>query len=139
MSVSDELKNLTVSLQMDVQEKNGVFTLSKTVAERKAFLSNKKLTYTAKLAFDDEENILTFSERLKESGFGMSGDSEISPGFGFKMERYKTGVGPREGTIEEQSTLFGKNYTYTFDFSKIRGLIEDKSSQLGYSFRYKIF
>ena len=38
------------------------------------------------------------------AGSGVSaGDS----GFGFKKETYKTGKGTREGSIEEQSTLFG--------------------------------
>ncbi|MHB1324864.1 MAG: hypothetical protein ACYC0L_01460 [Thermoleophilia bacterium] len=38
-------------------------------------------------------------------------DGDMSPGFGFKKETYKTGAGPREGTIEEQSTLFGYSIT----------------------------
>lgn len=77
---------------------------------------------------------------LKESGSGLSmgGLDEPTPGFGFKAQTYKTGFGPREGTIEEQSELFGKKYSYSFDFSVLRGRIEKAASDNGYSFRYQI-
>ncbi|MHB8159666.1 MAG: hypothetical protein ACYDGS_04125 [Thermoleophilia bacterium] len=66
-------------------------------------------------ALADGVRTIRFSEMLKESGSGVSGgggfDGDMSPGFGFKKETYKTGAGPREGTIEEQSTLFGYSIT----------------------------
>ena len=112
------------------------------IAERKAFLSKKKLEYIAKFRVDDGAAAIRFSEMLKESGSGLSsgGDfnSHMSPGFGFKKETYKTGAGPREGTIEEQSTLFGKQYDYRFDFNDIRTGVEKIAVDHDYSFSYSI-
>ncbi len=141
MELRDEIKKITDSISAELREKSSVFMFEKTIAERKAFLSKKKLVYSARLVLDDKEKSLTFSEALKETGFGLSagGDSDMSSGFGFKSETYKTGTGPREGTLEEQSNLFGKKYNYSFDFSKIRGKFEILAAQAGYGFRYKIF
>jgi hypothetical protein len=76
---------------------------------------------------------------LKESGSGIgSGNGDFSPGFGFKVETYKTGTGPREGSIAEQSDLFGKQYSYRFDYSKIRKAVEDAAAKAGYSFKYQL-
>lgn len=112
------------------------------IAERKALLSKKKLEYIAKFRIDDGTKSIRFSEMLKESGSGISSgggiDSDMSPGFGFKKESYKTGAGPREGTIEEQSTLFGKQYEYRFDFKEIRGGMEKIAADNGFSFGYSI-
>lgn len=46
---------------------------------------------------------------------------------------------PREGSIEEQSRLFGKEYTYTFDFAAVRKAIEAAVQAAGYSFLWKFF
>ena len=112
------------------------------MAERKSFLSKKKLVYQARIHLDREAKELRFSERLKESGFGLSaggaGD-DLSPGFGFKTEKYSTGSGPREGTLEEQSNLFGRKYEYRFDFGLIRRSIEAKTIEAGYRFVYSIY
>ncbi len=67
-----------------------------------------------------------------------SGDSEFGSGFGFKKETFRTGAGPREGTIHEQSVLFGKQYTYKYDFSKVRTSMESEAIKAGYAFRYQI-
>ncbi|MCX5877268.1 MAG: hypothetical protein NT087_13420 [Deltaproteobacteria bacterium] len=63
----------------------------------------------------------------------------MSPGFGFKQETYKTGLGAREESIEEQSRLFGKEYTYTFDFSAVRKAMEGAAQAAGYTFHWKFF
>ena len=131
----DEIKTFIEGIPATLKEKRGVHSLGFTVAERKVFLSKKKLAYSAKFRLDDDKKELRFTEMLKESGSGVSaGDS----GFGFKKETYKTGKGPREGTIEEQSTLFGAQYSYTFDFSKVRTFIESEAVKAGYTFKYQI-
>lgn len=140
MSVIDEIVKLAQGSGATLSEKKGVHTLEMLVAERKAFLSRKKLTYLAKFRVDDAGKELRFTEMLKESGFGLSsGDSGLSPGFGFKTESYSTGFGkPREGTIEEQSTLFGKQYSYTFDFGRMRSAFETIAQAHGYAFKYQV-
>ncbi len=134
--------NLTAyakSIHADLKEKKGLYTLELTVAERKVLLSKKKLTYSAKYRIDDDKKELRFTEMLKEASSGMSsGDSDFGPGFGFKKESYKSGAGGREGGIEEQSTLFGKQYTYAFDYSKVRKQVEEAAGKAGYAFKYQI-
>lgn len=131
----DEIKKFVEGIPATLKEKRGVHSLEFTVAERKVFLSKKKLTYSAKFRVDEDNKELRFTEMLKEAGSGVSaGDG----GFGFKKETYKTGAGPREGSIDEQSKLFGAQYTYTFDFSKVRTFIESEAGKAGYAFRYQI-
>jgi len=140
MNSIEEIQKLTRDAGGTLSEKNGIYTLEIPVAERKAFLSRKKLTYVARFRVDEANKELRFTEMLKESGFGlMGGDSGLSPGFGFKKETYSTGFGkPREGTIEEQSMLFGKQFSYTFDFGKLRGQIEKLAEAGGYAFKYQV-
>ena len=139
MALRDDLAACAKRIPADLKEKKGVYTLEFVVAERKAFLSKKKLTYSAKFRIDDDKKELRFTEMLKEASSGMSsGDSDMSPGFGFKKETYKTGAGPREGSIEEQSTLFGKEYTYSFDFKTVRTCIEHAAVAAGYAFKYQV-
>lgn len=139
--VLDEIKTIVESMGVKLEEKNGVYTLKTVVAERKAFLSNKKLEYIAKFRLDEGNKTLKFTEMLKESGLGLSmggGMDEMTPGMGFKVQTFKTGVGPREGTIEEQSTLFGKQYQYKFDFKTIREKFKTVAENNGWEFKYQI-
>ncbi|MBN8420168.1 MAG: hypothetical protein J0L73_14725 [Verrucomicrobia bacterium] len=140
MNIIDEIQKIARDTGGTLSEKKGIYTLKIPVAERKAFLSRKKLTYVARFRMDDAKKELRFTEMLKESGFGlMSGDSGLSSGFGFKKESCRTGFGqPREGTIEEQSTLFGKQFSYTFDFGKLRGQIEKLAEAGGHAFKYQV-
>ena len=138
MALKDELTAYAKGIPAELKEKKGVYTLEFTVAERKVLLSKKKLSYSAKFRIDDDKKELRFTEMLKEASSGMSSGDDFGPGFGFKKESYKTGTGPREGGIEEQSTLFGKQYTYTFDFSTVRRHIEELARKAGYSFAYQV-
>jgi len=137
--VVDEITKFVAEIPGTLREKRGVYSVEFTVAERKVFLAKKKLTYSAKFRVDEEKKELRFTEMLKESGSGMSsGGGDIGPGFGFKKESYKTGAGPREGSIKEQSELLGAQYSYTFDFSKVRTFIEQAAIKAGYVFIYQI-
>jgi hypothetical protein len=115
-------------------QNDGTLALESKIAERKVFLSKKTLMYRAKLRVDDKKRTVNFFEILKESGLGLaSGDSDISPGFGFKKETYKVTGKAREGSIEELSELFGKDYAYSWDYSKVRKKIQEEVKQAGYS------
>ena len=140
MGLVEEIKRIADGLPAKLNESKGMFILEYVVAERKAFLSKKKLVYRAKFIIDEDKKELRFSEMLKETGFGLSSgvDSDMSPGVGFKKDTYKTGTGPREGIIEEQSNLFGKEYNYKFDFSKFRDSIKSAAADAGYEFKYQI-
>lgn len=134
---TDAIREFVERIPATLKEKRGVHSVEFTVAERKAFLSKKRLTYSARFRIDDEKKELRFTEMLIESGSGVSaGSDDFGPGFGFKRETTKTGAGPREGTIKEQSRLFGVQYTYTFEFSKVRAFLEAEAAASGYAFVY---
>jgi len=125
------------------KERKGIWEFSNLIAERKSFLSTKKLTYSARVKIDDAARSVTFSEMLMEAGSGFSsggdfGDSDMSSGFGFKTESYNTLKGPREGSIQEQSNLFGKKFDYKFDYREIRSKILETANANNYEFRYQI-
>lgn len=139
MALLDDIKAMASSIGVELKEKKGAWTLKVVVAERKAMLSKKRLEYIAKFRVDDSAKELLFTEMLKESGSGVSsGMDDSSPGFGFKTESYKTGAGPRAGSITEQSNLFGQQYTYTYDWDTIRPWFEQVAQAAGYTFRYSI-
>ena len=124
------------------KDKKGILEFSSVIAERKAFLSTKKITYTARIKVDETSKIVNFSEILMEAGSGLSSgggfDDGISTGFGFKTESYNTMSGAREGSIEEQSDLFGKKFDYKFDYKEIRSIVESTTKTAGYEFKYQI-
>jgi hypothetical protein len=119
-------------------EKKGLWDFSAVIAERKAFLSKKKLTYSLKMRVDDTAKIVKFSEMLMEAGSGFSSGGDMDSGFGFKTESYNTFSGARSGTIEEQSTLFGKDYSYTFNYAEVRNKVQAGAEQAGYKFEYQV-
>jgi hypothetical protein len=142
MSLIDQINQYADELGGDISEKKGVHKIEILIAERKAFLSKKKLRYIARFRLDDDAKLLKFTEMLTESGSGLSSggdfDGGMSAGFGFKAETYDTTKGAREGTIEEQSTLFGKQYEYKFDYEAIRSRFENMAKAEGYEFKYQI-
>src|SRR5450759_3006542 len=139
MALIDDIKGMAGTIGAELKEKKGIYTLRLVVAERKAFMSKKKLEYIARFKVDDAAMVLRYTEMLKETGSGVSsGSDDMSPGFGFKTETYRTGAGPREGTITEQSDYFGKEYTYSYDWSAIRTWMEQAAAAAGYAFSYSI-
>ena len=128
-------------LDYEVKEKGETLSFKKVVAERKAFLSKKKLEYSGTIKINTEEKSVVFSDMLKESGSGLStgGDNEMGNGFGFSATTYSSGLKGRSGNIKEQSDLFGKKYNYSFNYEEMREKIEDVSTKEGYSFKYSIF
>jgi hypothetical protein len=139
----EKIKELLASYNGEWKEKKGINEFKAVIAERKAFLSKQKLTYSAKMRIDDGAKLITFTEMLMEAGSGLSSgggfDGGMSTGFGFKTESYNTMSGKgREGNIEEQSNLFGKKFEYTFDFKEIRSKIEALAKENGYAFKYQI-
>ena len=138
----EDIKSSLSSYNGDWKEKNNVWTFTSVIAERKAFLSTKKLTYSAKVKIEDETKTVKFSEMLVEAGSGLSNggfDGEMNTGFGFKTETYNTMSGAREGNIQEQSNLFGKKFEYKFDYKEIRCKVEQTVKSGGYEFNYQVF
>ncbi len=140
--IIDHIKEALVSINGEWSQKNDIYKFSAVIAQRKAFLSKKTLTYIMQFRINDENKTISFTEMLKESGMGLSagGDADaVSPGFGFKTETYSTGFGkPREGSIVEQSNLFGKEYTYDFEWGVGRKKIEEIAQNNNYTFSYHV-
>lgn len=139
--MKEVIEKIVQEIDGTAAEKNGVTSVEALIAERKAFLSKKKLTYSFKVKIDEDEKVVNFSEMLKESGSGFTSggfDGEMSMGVGFKKESYNTFSGAREGTIEESSKLFGKSFEYKFDYAKVRKEIEATAKEEGYKFEYSI-
>lgn len=138
-TIGEALGSLAADLGADLDQKKGKYTLEKVLAERRAALSKKKLTYVARIEVDEKARTVAFSDMLKETGAGMGGgDADASPGFGFKKETFRTGPTTRRGTIEEQSRLFGSNYDYRFDFGAVRARVEAIATGAGYRFEARL-
>ncbi len=118
------------------EQKDGTLLLESKIAERKAFLSKRALIYRARLRVDEERRAIRFFETLEETGFGITGagSDDISSGFGLKKETYKITGKRREGSIEELSKLFGKEYKYSWDYSRLREAIRREAEGAGYAF-----
>ncbi len=138
----DEIKQSLAAFNGKWGEKKGLWDFSTTIAERKSFLSKKKLTYSARLRIDEAARAVRFSEMLVEAGSGLSSggdfDGGMSTGFGVKTESYNTFGGGNKGTIQEQSRLFGKDYSYQFDFSEIRRRVQTVAEKAGFKFEYQV-
>jgi len=137
----DDIQKSLDSYSGEWKEKKGLYEFKSVIAERKAFLSTKKLTYSFKMRIDEDTKIVKFSEMLMEAGSGCTSggnDDGMSTGFGFKTETYNTMNGGREGNIQEQSDLLGKKYEYTFDYKDIRSKVEGVAKSGGYTFEYQI-
>jgi hypothetical protein len=136
----ERIAQVFAGLPAEISDIKGVVTVKAVVAERKAALSRKKLTYIAQYCVDEAQREVRFTERLKETGFGLAGggDTDVSPGVGFKTETFRTGAGPREGTLEEQSSLFGQQYRYAFDFKALRAAVAAIVREAGLDFKYQV-
>ena len=139
----EQIKKALENYVGEWKEKKEIFEFTSVIAERKAFLSKQKLTYSVKIKIDEGAKIVHFSEMLVEAGSGFTSgsgfDGGMSTGFGFKTESYNTMSGAREGNIEEQSNQFGKKFEYKFNYKEIRAKVEETTKSAGYKFEYQIF
>lgn len=140
-SIVQKVREMIKGIPGDFEDKKEVFCLDSVIAERKAFLSKQKLSYTARFRVDDMAKEVVFTEMLKEqkSGLGAGGMDDLSPGFSFKKTSFSSGPGGLEGEVDQQSSLFGKKYDYTFDYKKVRAAVKEAAENEGYSFTYKIW
>jgi len=131
----EDIEKLAQDLSGKLEEKRGVFTLTVTLAERRGFLRKDRLEYVARFRIDDSAKVLHFSEMLQERGSGIASGEDIQ-GFGGKKEVTRVTSGPRSGTIEEQSNLFGAKYEYRFDYGAIRKAFAEAAARHGFRFEY---
>ncbi|MCX7826133.1 MAG: hypothetical protein N2689_11335 [Verrucomicrobiae bacterium] len=136
MSLKDRLIELGKNLPAQFQpQQDGTLATEYVVAERRWLLSRKKVTYRCRVRVDEARRAVRMFEMLKESGFGLSSSSDdIGPGFGFKKETCKTTGPAREGGIDEQARLLGRQYKCEFDFSAVRNVVKQAATEAGYAF-----
>ena len=73
MSLTDDLAAASAALPVRLgPQKDGSLKGEAVLAERKAFLSKKKLTYKCKARVDDASRTVRFWEMLVEKGSGVS-------------------------------------------------------------------
>jgi hypothetical protein len=140
MSLITEIQHYSNAIPAVLKESKGIYELTATIAERKAFLASQKLQYQAKFRILDDQKLIHYFEMLKESGSGMStgGDFDSSPGFSFNTETYQSGGTSHDGSIEQQASLFGKKYAYRFDYKSVRTRIEELAKAEGYRFELQL-
>ncbi|MCL4367657.1 MAG: ribonucleoside-triphosphate reductase [Actinobacteria bacterium] len=135
MSLQDDLVAAGSAFPAPLEpQKDGSLAMEMLIAERKAFLSKRKLTYKCKLRADDGARCVTFWEMLVEKSSGVSGGDDMAPGFGFKKETFGTKGMERSGSIEEASRLFGKDFDYTWDYAVVRDAVRGVAEAAGYNF-----
>jgi hypothetical protein len=135
MPLQDDLIAAASAFPAPLQlQKDGSLAMEVLIAERKAFLSKRKLTYKCGLRVDDGARCVTFWEMLIERGSGVSGTDDMAPGFGFKKEVYGTKGKERSGSIEEASSLFGKDYSYTWNYAAVRNAVRTAAEAAGSCF-----
>jgi len=140
MPLKDKIFEESKRFNAQFQEgKDGSLSLEIVVAERRVLFSRKRLIYKCRVDINETEKIVKFHEILKETSCGLSCGEDMGPGFGFKKEVYKTGVGGREGTLEELSILFGKKYKYSFNYSSIKDIVGQVAQKEGYKFLTFLF
>jgi hypothetical protein len=140
MGVAQEVVACLAGLGAEVKSKDDRGEARLVLAEKKTFLSKKKVEYQAKYRVDDGEQVVRFFEMLKESGSGMSGGGpdDVGGGFNFKKETFKTGGGGREGTLEAQGNMLGQTYSFRFDYARTRTAVEGIAAHHGYRFEYQL-
>ena len=140
-AVLGELRLLAEAWQFSWQVKGDLVTLSRVIAERKAFLSTARLEYVASVRVDDTHRELRFTELLKETGAGMSTggsdfDSDLPTGFGVQRTSYNTRTDGITQNIEDQAARFGSSYRHDFPYQLVREQVAGLARAQGYGFRY---
>jgi hypothetical protein len=129
MSLTDDLAAASAALPVRLSaKKDGRLEGEAVLAERKAFLSKKKVTYKCKARVDDASRTVRFREMLVETCSGVSGGpDDIGHGIGFKA-----GGKERPGSIEEASSYLGKDYSYRWDDAAVRTALQQVAAAAGY-------
>jgi len=65
-SIAQKIRDKIKDIPGEFRDMKEVFCLDTLIAERKAFLSKQKLSYTARFKVDETAKVVTFTERLKE-------------------------------------------------------------------------
>ena len=111
--------------------------LKALLAERKAFLSRKKLFFRATFRVDEAARSVRYSERLEESGSGFGAGDGLA-GAGVRTWKTSSGKEGLTGGITEELRLFGEKYSFTFRCEAVREAVKRVAEEEGFAFDYRI-
>jgi len=137
MPLTEDINKLAANLSLNIREAQGIHHINVIVADCKSYNSRQKLEYRARFRINETEKAVKFTEALQESEVGFSSGSPLSRA-GFKADTFDIRNISVKVSIEDQTTLFEKRYTYSYDFSSIRDQIEVLTDKAGYRFKYQI-
>ncbi len=130
MSIEEELRGIAAEFGLDSKEEKGVVALSRPAAEKKGFLSKRKVTYRALYKIDPEKKELHFTEFLVESGSGAGGTGSESWSTGRDKE------GP-EGRVGKRMSALAKKYQIHFPAVEVGVRFRQAAEAGGYAFTYQ--
>lgn len=131
------------AVQREVPALEGVFARKKDrfelkalLAERKSFLSKKKLFFTAAFRVDEGARTVYYTERLEESGSGFGAGDDLV-GAGVRTWKTSSGKEGLSGTLTEELRLFGETYSFSFRCEAVREAVKRVAEEEGYAFAYR--
>ena len=130
MSIETELAEIGSGFGLESKEKKGVVTLSRLAAEKKGFLSKRKVTYQALYKIDQEQKELHFTEFLIESASGAGGAGSESWSTGSAKE------GP-EGRVGKRMSALAKKYQIHFPAVEVGVRFRQAAEAGGYAFIFQ--
>ena len=130
----------TVPGQFEPQ-KDGSARMEAVIAERKAFLSKKKLDLHLPLQgrrAGQRSALLRDAQGIGLRRHKRRGQRRDEHGLRLQEGDLQHLRERANGSIEEQSKLFGKDYSYKFDFGTFRGAVRKAAEGAGYRFEVKL-
>ncbi|WP_420834449.1 ribonucleoside-triphosphate reductase [Aminiphilus circumscriptus] len=135
--IIDAVRREVPNLGETFVRKKDIWELKALLAERKAFLSRKKLFFRAAFRVDEAARSVRYSERLEESGSGFGAGDDFA-GVGVRTWKTSSGKEGRTGDIKETLRLFGETYSFTFRCEAVREVVKRIAEEEGFSFDYRI-
>jgi hypothetical protein len=134
MSLTDDLAAASAALPVRLSpQKDGSLIGEAVLAERRAFISGKKLTYRCKARVDEASRTVRFWEMLVEMRWGAAGGPDgAGSGASLSAGVPATGGKERPRSIAEVARCFGKDYSYRWDYSAVRASLQRIAVAAGY-------
>ncbi len=135
--IIDAVRREVPNLGETFVRKKDIWELKALLAERKAFLSRKKLFFRAAFQVDEATRSVRYSERLEESGSGFGAGDDIV-GAGVRTWKISSGKEAQTGEMTEELRLFGEKYAFTFRCEAVREVVKRVAEEEGFAFHYRI-
>lgn len=138
MPLQEQILSYLSNFNGSLDQKEGLYIFRYSVGSRDTALTHKAVTYTAKFRILEDNNLVRFTEIVKESSSGIGAGEDLAPGLSYKKESYQSGADGRSGDLQEQSSLGNNTLSYSLNYQEIRNTVKRLAEQNGYQFKYKI-